>query len=529
MKATARDSLFLVAVTLVAAAPYLGGLGFSSDDWSFLSCFVLSKDQSLPGLIRSLAPEGSIASRPVQAVQLAVLYQAFGLRPLGYHLYNTGLFALTGVLLLLVLRELRLPRVLAVTVPALYVVLPHYSTARFWYANFHAGLSTVLYLLGLYAGLRAVRAARPAGWTVLSLLGVGTSVLAYELVLPLALLHPLLLRRHATRPRPIVVWATWAVLGAVTVFKMLTTARINPRHSLADLTGLVHQALKINLMTYGVRAPGLVWETIRHPPASAAIVAAGLLALLSLLYLGALVRADRAALAHLRPALALCLAGLVVAAAGYAIFLTTGMSLDPTGSNNRSSVIAAAGIALAGVGVLAALATRLPSSARPLGFALPVALALFGGSLLSSRLADYWVQASRQAETIVAAVARTFPRLPPGSTVILDGFCRYVGPAVVFDASWDLAGALRMTYRDPALLADVVSPDTRVGEDGIHTTVYGDETIYPYRRLLVFNFRHGIGVPLANAAEARRYFERYDPDFSNGCPPGRAGHGVEVF
>ena len=55
MKATARDSLFLVAVTLVAAAPYLGGLGFSSDDWSFLSCFVLSKDQSLPGLIRSLA------------------------------------------------------------------------------------------------------------------------------------------------------------------------------------------------------------------------------------------------------------------------------------------------------------------------------------------------------------------------------------------------------------------------------------------------------------------------------------------
>ena len=64
-------------VTLIAAAPYLGGLGFSSDDWSFLSDFVLSRDQSFIGLVRSLAPEGSIASRPLQAAQLVALYQAF--------------------------------------------------------------------------------------------------------------------------------------------------------------------------------------------------------------------------------------------------------------------------------------------------------------------------------------------------------------------------------------------------------------------------------------------------------------------
>lgn len=529
MRPSVRDSLYLVLVTLIAAAPYLGGLGFSSDDWSFLSDFALSRDQSFIGLVRSLAPEGSIASRPLQAAQLAALYHAFGLRPLGYHLYNTGLFALAAVLMMLVLRELRFPRALSVAVPSLYVVLPHYSTARFWYANFQAGLSLVLYLLGLYAGLRAVRAARPAAWSALSVVSVAASVLAYELVLPLALLHPLLLRRHATQPRPLIGWATWAAVGAVTAFKMVTTTRINPRHSLADLTGLVHQALQINLKTYGFRAPGLVWDTLRHPPGAAAIVAASFLGLLSVLYLRALVRSDRDALDSLRPAVALCLGGLLVAAAGYAIFLTTGISLDATGSNNRSAVVAAAGIALAAVGALAALATRLPPAARPLGFAVPVALAVFGASLLSLRLADYWVRASREAGAIVTTLTRTFPRLPPGSTLILDGFCRYVGPAVVFDASWDLQGALRLAYRDPDMLADVVSPDVKVAEDGVHTVVYGAETIYPYRRLLVFNFRHGVGVALPNAEEARRYFDRYNPDYSNGCPPGRAGHGVEVF
>jgi hypothetical protein len=100
---------------------------------------------------------------------------------------------------------------------------------------------------------------------------------------------------------------------------------------------------------------------------------------------------------------------------------------------------------------------------------------------------------------------------------------------VVFDAPWDLRGVLRLTYRDPDLLADVVSPDVKVAEDGIHTTVYGEESIYPYQRLLVFNFRHGVGLALPNAGEARRYFDRYNPDYSNGCPPGRAGRGVEVF
>jgi hypothetical protein len=529
LRPSVRDSLYLVLFTLVAAAPYLGGLGFSSDDWSFLSDLVLSGDQSFIDLVRSLAPEGSIASRPLQALQLAVLYQAFGLRPLGYHVYNTGLFALAGVLMMLVLRELRLSRALAVAVPSLYLVLPHYSTARFWYANFHAGLSTVLYLLGLYAGLRAVRAARPVGWTVLSVVSVAASVLAYELVLPLALLHPLLLRRHASQPRPLIAWATWAAVGAVTVFKMFTTSRINPRLSLADVTGLLHQAVKINVKTYGVRAPGLVWDTLLHPPGAAAIVAAGILGLLSMFYLRSLVRSDRGALDDLRPTATLCLAGVLIAAAGYAIFLTTGISLDATGSNNRSAVIAAVGIALAAIGALAALATRLPRSARPLGFAVLVALTVFGASLLSLRLADYWVRARRQADAIVTAVTRAFPRLPPGATLILDGFCRYVGPAVVFDASWDLRGALRLRYRDPNLLADVVSPDVKVADDGIHTTVYGEESIYPYRRLLVFNFRHGIGVALPNAAEARRYFDRYDPDYSNGCPPGRPGHGVEVF
>jgi hypothetical protein len=308
----------------------------------------------------------------------------------------------------------------------------------------------------------------------------------------------------------------------------MTTARLSGGPTWAYASGLAHQVAKINLGTYGIRAPGLVWDTVRHHPDPTAIVAASVLALISAVYLLVVARTDRAALAP-RTAVGLCLAGVVVVAAGYAIFLTTGISLSPTGSNNRSAVIAAAGNAMVLVGALAWLTTRLPERVRPLGLAAPVAAAIFGASLLSSRLARDWTLASRRAEAIVAQVVHAVPRPEQESTILLDGFCRYVGPAVVFDAPWDLSGALQIAYRDSTLLADVASPDLTVADDGIHTLVYGDETIHPYRRLLVVNVRSRVVVPLTDAIEARRYFARYNPDHSNGCPPGRPGHGVAVF
>jgi hypothetical protein len=99
----------------------------------------------------------------------------------------------------------------------------------------------------------------------------------------------------------------------------------------------------------------------------------------------------------------------------------------------------------------------------------------------------------------------------------------------VFESSWDLQGALRLFYRDSTLRADVVSPDLRVEQDGLHTVIYGEDSKYPYERLIVFNEPDRAAYPIPDEVTARSYFAQHSDVRDGGCPPGRAGHGVQVF
>ncbi len=99
------DCLFLSLILSVSALPYLGRLGFYSDDWILLAQFVHSRDQSLLGLFTE-AYGGNEASRPVYVLLLSTLYRSFGLQPLGYHLINFAFLIAAVCLCYLVLREL---------------------------------------------------------------------------------------------------------------------------------------------------------------------------------------------------------------------------------------------------------------------------------------------------------------------------------------------------------------------------------------------------------------------------------------
>jgi hypothetical protein len=144
-------------------------------------------------------------------------------------------------------------------------------------------------------------------------------------------------------------------------------------------------------------------------------------------------------------------------------------------------------------------------------------------------LARFWVVAYQQEQQLLARVRQSLPTVASHTTVLLDGFCPYVGPAIVFEAPWDLRGALWAMYRDSTLRADVVSPRLRVEPDSIVTRIYGEDSSYPYAGLLVLNARLGAVYPIADATGARAYFAEHNPDLSSGCPPGHPGHGVRVF
>ncbi len=85
LRGAVLDSLVLALVVATSAATYVARLGFYSDDWSFLGRMGTARDQSVLGLWRLLDDDPNLVGRPVQILQQALLYAAFGREPLGYH------------------------------------------------------------------------------------------------------------------------------------------------------------------------------------------------------------------------------------------------------------------------------------------------------------------------------------------------------------------------------------------------------------------------------------------------------------
>ncbi|MEO8348670.1 MAG: hypothetical protein ABI610_07140 [Acidobacteriota bacterium] len=549
-RSSGADVLFLLLLSVLAVAPFLPGLGFYTDDWAFLAISANAPDQSLGGTYRALLPQDRM--RPVAWLYRAALYRAFGLEPLPYHVVNTLVLAGCAILFYLVLRELGTPRLYAVAAPTFWAVAPHYTALRFWYGGgFNASLAIALYLLSLYADLKgpASGGARRFGWAALSLLSLVASVLAYEIAVPLFLLNAFLVWRRS-RSFSAVPWANLAALAGLVAYKLATSERFGtggdvPGFAAGLLRTLVawdyppgisglnlRAGVAVNFGDYGVSLPATAARLASRFPSLAAVCVAAACAVATLLYLVRLSRSAGTATPERRTAARLLGAGLVVFALGYSIFLTNrNIQLSPTGVGNRTAAASSLGAAMAITGALAWLGgtPRREAVARRL-FAVLLAAWVAAGALVTATLATFWTRAWRQERLVLDDVRKRFPKLVPGSTLLLDGVCRYVGPAPVFEAAWDLAGALQLYYRDPTLSADVVNPTLEVRDDAVYTFEYDWQSRYPYGpNVFVYHpgRREVRGFPDARAA--RKYFSEVNPDRTGGCPPGWGGWGEVLF
>jgi hypothetical protein len=89
---------------------------------------------------------------------------------------------------------------------------------------------------------------------------------------------------------------------------------------------------------------------------------------------------------------------------------------------------------------------------------------------------------------------------------------------------------LRKYYGDTTLQGDIVRRGSTVDEQGLHTTIYNESTVYPFSEsLLVFNFGQRKVWRLTDLDSARRYFATFDPEYGGGCPEGTEGQGVRIF
>jgi hypothetical protein len=528
-----QDCLFLTIIVLLSFILYIQDLGFHLDDWNFLEVFSNSSDQSVLGLFQSVyIAQPWARMRPVQLFSLAWQYHLFGLYPLGYHLINATVISAAVLLFYMTLRELDKPRLLALCLPLVYALLPHYSTDRFWIAAFQATISMALYFLSYYSDLRALRA-RSAYfwiWKLSGILSLICSILAYEVTLPLFLFNISLVFYRAMKANGLVpdrqviranmvisLIINLLVLILVIGFKVLVATRMGTE------SGAIPHAVKLAkgviASIIGGYEPRVVWWTLRHQPNWTILAIDVVIGLIIFGYLYHVVNRPEKKWPSQAQWTRLTALGLVIYGLSYTIFLTDD-TLPGSGEANRIAIAAAGGLAVSFVGGWGCVTTLLPwDLIRKRIFCLLVALLCMCGFLVINTVASFWVTAYRREQEILTSLRHQFPILPAGRTLIIDGVCLRVGTVKVFKYAWDFSAALRVFYRDPSLQADLVSPRLRVEEDGLSSVIH-DEIYYYfyYEKPLIYHVGYNMTYQLTDAETAREYFQNFNPDHRNKCP-----------
>lgn len=528
------DLIFLAGIVLASVSAYVLRIGFYSDDWAFLSVMRHADDQSLPGLVRVLWDHNAnLRMRPTQIAYQVVLYSAFGLKPVGYHIVNA--LVLTGMILLLylILRRLRAPRPIAVAVPLVYALLPSYSTDRFWFAAFGYTLSMALALGSIFADIRALESSRwLIVWKTLSLFLLAAACLGYEIVIPLLLVSPVvtwtLVRgrdRVAARLNSVgllaYLLAPYTILAILIAYKAMVARGAGlGEDPLFYIVRLIAGAVKVHFASFGIGLPYAAWWGLERLPVIAIVLGAAV-GLAAFLYVR-IVLQDHP-FPGSRTWVKVAVAGALAFGLGYSVFLTTGrIGFSSSGPSNRTGLAAALGAAaviVAGLGLLARVWST--DTVRRVAFAASIGAVCSMGFFVVTALGDYWVVSWREQNMVLWDIRADLPSVPPGTTVVLHGVCPYEGPAVVFESYWDLDGALEIAYGDPTISADVTTSNMTVETDGIRTTVYAGTAFHPYgEQLLLYDRTTGRIIPLANERSALDFFGSRDPEESCAGAPG---------
>lgn len=544
------DCMALFCIVLFSAMPYLGRLGFYSDDWNYQAALARSSGQGLRQMLHALlaADEGMLI-RPGQFIYLVLGFKAFGRNAFAYHFVNSVVLGLVAALVYLVLSELKAGRWISFTVALLFGLLPHYSTGRFWISSHQATLSIAFALLGIYAMLRSVR---PEGgssktWAALAGLALVLSILCYEVVLGLIAASVVVITVRGYRHARAMSQSPFKHLGGVAfvllalfvagIIKVAKQTRIpTPTHVPAHLgdraVNFVAQALRFNLWTYGFKMPAVLVAMHRQSALSVqALASATVIAVLVTAYLWRYVKP--ATTPARRTCLVLIAAGFVIFGLGYGLFFSNNhVDFSSAGIENRVVIASALGVPFVLAGIIGLAASILSSPlARLRSSAVAIGLLCGMNALMVNGISFYWTGAAAQQTAILHAVNSDVRSLPDGSVLLLDGFCRYSGPAIVFETDWDSTGALRLLMGNNSLTADVVSPTMTLHDDAVETAIYGEqEGSYPYGdRLFVFNVRQHTLTNLPSKDVALAYLRAINPTQDSGCPAGREGRGTKVF
>lgn len=544
------DCILLATLILLSTLPYVFHLGFYSDDWAYQSVLVHSSGQGIVAMVQQVvAWDPTVVVRPFQIAYLVSTFEAFGRHATPYHLLDSAVLSCLTIFLYLALKEIHADRWLAFSIALVFGLLPHYSTDRIWIVAHQATFSMAFAVFGIYALLRSNRSseANPAKWVVASVLSLLLSLLSYEVALGLIVvtLGTIGIRKYikARQQGKFVLTGMGGVAVTVTalllvgILKSLLQTRMViplrfPRHFSEHIEHILVQSVRFLFWTYGLHMPVVLACLFRRGALNiGALVVAAVITLAVAGYLWHFMASST--IPSRRNCLLLIAAGFVLFGLGCALFFTDNtFNFSSAGIANRTAIASALGascVLTAVIGLLSSLPRLERVRVRTFGVLLGLVCGI--NSLVVSGIGFYWARAQSEQSAILQTVARNRHPMPEGSVLLLDGFCRYTGPGIVFEDDWDTSAAVQLALDDPSLRSDVISRNMQFGEKGINTSMYGQpEAHYVYGdRLFLYNLHRGVFLNLTSREVAIAYLHRMNPSQDSGCPESEEGDGEKIF
>ena len=458
-------TVVLGVVAMVAYGHHVIHGGFLSDSWSLLAVYEFSPSPGPVGAVGAFLDVPVLQPRPLYAVYLSVLHAAFGAH-MGYWLaWISGLGVGMSVTIFVLLRQLNFGRLDAGLMVALLLVFPGMSAIRLWTTMAQAPLTIILVALGFLAALRGFRSNGQLriAWHAISLMLFVTSVLLYEIALPVMLASWLVYRLKVSDAQAAKRW----LIDCVVLIPIALAVKVGvdspwPVRGLSDSVGhaetIATDALKL-FTTVVVPLNLGHWLTM----AVACLVPAGAGLALSR---KSVVDPVRRELRRWRGTAAY---GCVLVVLGYLIFVPTFEFYTPMslGLGNRVNAVPGIGWVLILYAEIRLIATMLfDGGLGRAGLAagvVCVCVALVGANWLTSvwRQADLYEQAYHEGERTLDIVTRVLPDPAPESTIWTFGQPVEMSPGIhVFANTWEMTHSVQVRYGDPNMKSFVGYPGT---------------------------------------------------------------------
>lgn len=507
----------LLLVEFVAFGINVKSVGVYQDEWiSFGSLHFVN--QTIPDLMAAFNADPRKIVRPLQFLNIPVLFYFFKESPLWYHVASYITEFLSGCFLYLAVSRLAASRVVALGAAILFLLYPTHNSTHYSIVLLNGALDTMFFTLSLWLftkGLQEDRRALLLGSSV----AYCASIYTREDFVPMVVAFPIILilqrwnglanirKNLAKNLVPVIVYSLPAFIAVASLVfyrgwflpSLKLGWKYHQVYSLSNFLSVMEAGLRCNL------SPDIFAFCVATTERALSDgIAVGswvvLAATVSFVFIALIRAAESVDIEAPGKKVQLTVLGSVLLVVSYTLF---GLSPEHMPSLetwlNRVNMGGSLGACLIIAALLGMFAFKKSRRLSTIIFAANISLIAGLFILTTWQLAESWKVSWKAQKALMLFLKAHASEIKPGDSIIIGGIGRYTSKETpVVDGDWDWENIVRTTLDDPTLKGTVVTE--RLYMEG-ETLVDPPCGTYEFNKMLLFSPQKGAVLIRVNSRE----------------------------